>query len=115
MTEAQRTPAECFHPSEFIKDELDARGWTLDHLATLMTPADFGREEWGLNRLTLDFYFEIGPSDTNLRIGEVTASRLAAAFDVSPDYFINLEKSWLAWTETPAGRAALANAPEAQA
>jgi HTH-type transcriptional regulator / antitoxin HigA len=31
-----RTPAEIFAPSEFIRDELEARGWTQEDLAQIM-------------------------------------------------------------------------------
>lgn len=42
---ATRTPAEVFPPGDFIRDELDARGWTQDDLATIMgRPLQFVNE-----------------------------------------------------------------------
>jgi hypothetical protein len=91
---AERIPAECFHPSEFIQDELDARGWTLDDLA--MRLADGNPERFGIERLGLDFYFEVGPIEPDLRLGDDAARKIAVIFDgVSSDCFINLERSWL--------------------
>jgi len=77
------------HPSVFIAEELAARGWTLDMLAMRMGP------EFGVNRLSLDLYFEVGPTDQNLRIGDISANALARALSVSPEYFLNLERAWL--------------------
>lgn len=79
-----------FHPSEFIQDELDARGWSLDTLAALMTRDDVAR-----NRLALDFYMLAGPEETNLRIGENMAQGFSVAFGISAEFFINLENAWL--------------------
>jgi hypothetical protein len=86
--EVIRLPLQADHPSWFIKEELDARGWSLDDLAARM-PGEFG-----VNRLSLDFYFEVGPTAPNMIIGKTTAYRLGIAFDVSPDFFLNLESAW---------------------
>lgn len=77
------------HPSEFIREEMEARGWSMDMLAMRMSP------EFGITRLSLDMYFAIGPTEPNLRIGEKSARGLARAFGVSPDYFLNIEAAWL--------------------
>lgn len=85
-----RTTAEAFHPSEFIREEMDARGWDRWMLAHRMG-GDTAR-----NRLVIDLYFEVGPDKTNMRLGEETARQLGEAFDVSPQFFLNLETAWLA-------------------
>ena len=41
---------ERFHPSEYIQDELDARGWSLDELAIRMG-GDFGVNRARIERL----------------------------------------------------------------
>lgn len=87
--------AEAFHPSVFIAEELEARGWSLDDLAQRM-PGDFG-----VNRLALDFYMTIGAETPGLRIGE-SAAGLAAAFGVSPELFTNLERAWVEHPSTKA-------------
>ena len=56
-----RTPAEVFHPSVFIEDELKARGWTRDMLAMRMGP------EFGIHRLSLDFYLDCCPTEPDMR------------------------------------------------
>ena len=85
----ERKPAEVSHPSEFIKDELAARGWSLDDLAVRMG-GDFG-----FNRLILDLYMFVGPNEPGVRMGIDGAAQLALAFDVTSSYFLNLEEMWL--------------------
>lgn len=77
------------HPSKFIKEEMAARRWTMDMLARRMG------HDFGVNRLSLDLYFEVGPTDRNLRLGDGAALALASAFGVSPTFFLNLERFWL--------------------
>lgn len=81
------------HPSEFIVEELIARGWSADNLAWRMSDGTAG--DAGICRLSLDFYDEIGPNNPCMRIGTETAGRLAKAFDVSPEFFLSLEAAWL--------------------
>ncbi len=82
------TPSETWHPSEFIREELKARGWTMDVLAVRMG-GDFGS-----NRLSLDLYFEVGPNAPNLMLGPETAEQLGKAFRTSADYWRNLHIAW---------------------
>ncbi len=82
--------AESFHPSEIIQDEMNHRGWDKFDLAIRMG-GDPHR-----NILALDIYFIVGPTRTNCRIGQTMAYQLAVAFDVSHQYFLNLETAWLA-------------------
>jgi plasmid maintenance system antidote protein VapI len=82
----KRMPAEVFHPSEFIRDEMDARGWTRDDLALRMG-GDFA-----INRVGLELYFEAGPTEPDLLIGD--GKDFARAFGVSAEFFLNLERAW---------------------
>lgn len=84
MTE--RTPAETFHPAEFIADELAARNWTSADAAIRM-PGDIA-----INMLALDLYLAI--RNPNLRLGDL-AEKLGVAFGVSPKFFANLERAYL--------------------
>ena len=84
---SERTPAECWHPSVFIQEEMDARGWDRDELARRMG-GDFGDV-----RIGLDFYFEIGPETPDLRIGD--GEDFARAFGVDAEFFLALEAAWL--------------------
>ncbi len=79
-------PAEVFHPSYFVHEELEACGWTLDLLAHEMG-GDFG-----INRLALDMFFAV--HDVNARMGDM-ADQFALAFGTSADLFRNLEAAWL--------------------
>lgn len=80
--------AEAFHPSIYIKDELEARGWSTDDLAKAM-PGDYG-----INRMALDFYLEIGPDNPTMHLGSL-AIEVSRAFGVDDSLFPNLERSWL--------------------
>ena len=78
--------AEAFPPGEFIQDELDARGWTTTDLAIRM-----GGDP-RFNKLVVDMLVHVRAK--GLSIGEETAERLAKAFGVSKQFFLNLDKSW---------------------
>lgn len=81
--------AEAFHITEFLAEEMQARGWTRDRLAHEMTKYDYG-----INRLSLDMLFaDAEPGDC--RIGEDGAKRLGHAFGVDPQFFLNLEAAWI--------------------
>lgn len=88
------------HPSVFMREELDARAWTLDDLAREMG-GDFG-----VNRVGLDFYFLVGPKEPAMRMGEEVIQQYAKAFGVSPDFFRNLENAWLDYMHRSSARGA---------
>ena len=68
-----------FSPGEYIRDELDARGWTQEKLAQIM-----GRPETALSQI-------INGSKT---ITTQTAKELAAAFGTSAELWMNLESAY---------------------
>ena len=78
------------HPSVFIQYELAARGWTRSDLAVRMGG------DAKLNRLTIDMYFDVGPNEPNLLLGEETARQLSRAFGVSAAFFLRLHAAWQA-------------------
>ncbi|WP_424138645.1 hypothetical protein [Roseomonas chloroacetimidivorans] len=80
---------EVFHPSEFIQEELEARGWSRDDLAQRMGG------DVAVNRLALDIYFEVGPDEPLLLLGG-SAEGMSRAFGVSVDLLLNLERAWRA-------------------
>ncbi len=88
-TDTAERDMQPFHLSVFIREELDARSWTLDNLAVKMG-GDFS-----MNRLALDFYMEIGANNPTMRIGKDTAKRIAVALGVSTQYILGLEAAWL--------------------
>ena len=80
------------HPSNFIAEELIARRWDAETLALKM--ALIG-DDYGTNRLMVDFYEIVGPEKTNMRMGPVMSYRLAEVFGVSQQFLLNLERAWL--------------------
>ena len=80
-------PAEVFHPSEFIQDEMYARGWTRLDLAKKMTGNLLE------NMIALDLYFVVHAR--GLRMGNYVIADLALAFSVSEDFLRNLERMWI--------------------
>ena len=71
--------SEVPHPGEFIKDELEARGWLQRDLAYIL-----GVSEQAIN-----------PIMSGKRgISPEMALALSKAFDISAEYFINLQKAY---------------------
>lgn len=87
---ATPTPAEVFHPSVYIEDEMAARGWDRDTLAYRMSSCS---EDLAVNRLALDLYLDVGPREPGLRIGD--AADLERAFGIDAAFFLELERRWL--------------------
>lgn len=76
---SNRTPAEVFPPGEFIRDELEARGWTQGDLAQIM-----GRHESEINLIIND----------KRGITPDTATELAGAFGSTPEFWLNLDNAY---------------------
>jgi addiction module HigA family antidote len=72
-------PARAFPPGDFIREELEARGWTQADLAGIL-----GRPLQTVNQIV----------NGRKRITEQTAVELASAFGTSPDLWLNLETSY---------------------
>jgi HTH-type transcriptional regulator/antitoxin HigA len=72
----ERTPAEVFPPGEFLRDELDARGWTPRKFAKML-----GRP------LQLVDEILAGQHPIEPQI----AAEIGAALGTSPDIWLNLE------------------------
>ena len=80
MTE--RRPAEAFPPGDFIRDELDERGWTQTDLAEIL-----GRPLNVVNEIIAG----------KKSITPETAKGLANAFGTTPDVWLNLESAYQLW------------------
>lgn len=74
-----RVPAEVFHPGEFLKDELEARGWTQTDLAEVL-----GRPTRLVNELVLG----------KRSVSPETAHGLANALGTTPELWMNLESAY---------------------
>src|SRR5687767_14277918 len=74
-----REPAEVFPPGDFLKEELDERGWSQQELADILDrPPRLISEIIGGKRA----------------ITPETAIGLSEAFDTSADYWMNLESQY---------------------
>jgi plasmid maintenance system antidote protein VapI len=80
------------NPWEFISEEMAARGWSKDDLASRMGYNTI--DEWQIDRVSLDFLEVIRMP--NARLGETTIQKLSSAFGVSADLFRNMQDAWLA-------------------
>jgi HTH-type transcriptional regulator/antitoxin HigA len=76
---ANRVAAEVFPPGEFIREELDARGWTQGVLAEVM-----GRPDRMVSEIV----------SGKRAITPETAKGLAAAFGTDPTFWINLDGAY---------------------
>jgi len=74
-----RTPAEVFPPGDFLKEELDARGWTQTNFAEIL-----GRPA----RLVSEII------NGKRSISPETARGLADAFGTTAEYWLNLESAY---------------------
>lgn len=72
-------PAEVFHAGEFLKEELEARGWTQAELAEII-----GRPTQAVSEIVLG----------KRGVTPETAKGLAAAFGTSAEYWMNLETAY---------------------
>lgn len=77
-----RKPAEVFPPGEFLREELEERGWTQADLAEIM-----GRPERLITEIVTG----------KRRITPETARGLAAAFGTSAEFWLNLEQAYQLW------------------
>ncbi|MBV8780305.1 MAG: HigA family addiction module antidote protein [Phycisphaerae bacterium] len=72
-------PAEVFHPGEFLRDELIARGWTQSDLARVI-----GRPLQTVNEIILG----------KKRVTAATAKALGSALGTGPEIWINLQTAY---------------------
>lgn len=86
MSKTSPIPAEVFHVSEFIVEEMEARGWDRDRLAQEMG-GDFG-----VSRYVVDLILELRRKDMHL--GDKTCAKLARAFGTSAEFWFNLDDAW---------------------
>ena len=88
-----RSVAEVWHVGVFLAEEMVARGWSPDDVAERMGGDQKARI---VNALTVMAIIGdiVLPDDDENEIGPEYAKKLGEAFDVSPEYFLNLERFW---------------------
>lgn len=79
-------------PGQFMQEEMDARGWSLEDLHVAIGPTFSGKRH-----LCVDLILYI--HDRNLILDKYTAKAIAHAFGTSPEFWLNLDA---AWREQPA-------------
>ncbi|MGA2440066.1 MAG: HigA family addiction module antitoxin [Tepidisphaeraceae bacterium] len=79
MTPKHRKPAEVFPPGEYLREELEARGWTQSQFAKII-----GRPLQTVN----------GIINGKVAVTAQTAKEIAAAFETSADLWMNLQGSY---------------------
>lgn len=80
-----RIPAQCFHPGEFVKDEMESRGWNVTELAKRMSVHDMPVE---IAQAIIECKQDITP---NIAFG------LRRAFGVSTDFWMNAQRYYDSW------------------
>ena len=83
---SERVPTEGFPPGEYLKDELEERGWTQEEFAGII-----GRPAAVVN-LIISGKRGISPE---------TASEIGAALGTSAMYWMNLESAYRLWRAGP--------------
>ena len=98
MSRAKRPVAQVFPPGDFIREELEARGWTQGHLARII-----GRPVQAINAIV----------NAKKEITPATAVALGAAFGTSAEFWLNLEIAYRLAQAGPADPAIAARARQA--
>ena len=84
---SHRIPAEAFPVGSFIKEEMDARGWDVEDVVLRM-----GGDQ--ISGCALDFLLAEIPE---IILDVETSQKLGKAFSVSPEFFLNLDRSYHDW------------------
>lgn len=87
-------PAEVFHLTEFLADEMEARYWTRSMLAMLLL-VERNQDSMSKIMLELALWFEVGPERKDILFTEKFAEELGHIFGVDPQTFRNLHASWM--------------------
>lgn len=84
--------AKCFHVAEFLQEEMDARGWSIEELARRMGGDKEQVKGWQLT-VELTLYSR----DPDVHLGYQTAKALARAFVTSAEFWDNIDSAWRGW------------------
>lgn len=88
MTSDDRMPAEAFPPGDYLAEELEARGWTLEDFA--------GSLRWSKDATRRLIKGEVP-------LGAVEAQALGRVLGTSPEFWLNLESTYRRWLSRPRG------------
>ena len=80
---------DAFHPSEFILEEMGARGWTVQDLCI------HGDCDTAADRMAWELYLTVGEDFPEMFIGPTGCAQLSRAFGTSVKMWANLNTAWL--------------------
>lgn len=83
-------PCEVFSLSEFVCEEMDARGWTTSDIALRM---DNG-QSFTRNLLTINITLVLSPMNRGCLIGDEMFAGLSNAFHISEKFFRSIHAIW---------------------
>lgn len=86
-------PAHVFSLAETLCDEMQARGWTTSDVAARMG----GERQYAMSKFVVDLVLAVSPTKDRLIVDDETFEGLARAFDVSEQFFRNIDAAWRAW------------------
>lgn len=92
-------PAQAFPVGAYVRDELEARGWTATDLVIAMQPFQ-GVEERAVTALSVNLLLHV--DDPRLRLGKL-AEPMAKALGVSVEFLTNLERAYVEWAAAQDG------------
>jgi plasmid maintenance system antidote protein VapI len=101
QTDAPR-PAQAFPVGHYLRDELEARGWTVIDLVTRMAPIQ-AVEERAVTSLAVNLLLHV--DDPRARMGKL-AEPIAKALGVSVEFMTNLERAYVEWSAASEGEKA---------
>lgn len=83
--------ATCFHVGEFVREEMEYRGWSSRDLAGFMGYADLDVGECAVDLL-------VAVTDNpNVLLADSDFDGLARAFGTSAELWKNIDASWRSW------------------
>ena len=88
---SKRKPMTISHPSVFIREEMKARGYSLNDVTFRMRRYE-SEKDWQIERLALELYLEV--QTPNMVLSRTQARGLGAAFGVSAKLFENMHSAW---------------------
>ncbi len=84
MSTQVRQPAERFPIGEYIREEMEARGWSADNMASRMCLVDF-------DVMLCELELHLGMEDSDASLGEDTARRMGKVLGVEGAWLMRLD------------------------
>lgn len=92
---SERAPAEVYALADHLCDEMVVRDWTTTDVALRM--GGNSARDFAIDLLSLDLLMCV--QEDGCLVGDELFDKLAVVFEVSPDYFRNLDDAWRKWPD----------------